>query len=69
MEDEKFNLTKRGTIQGGTISPLLAYVALHGLEQHIKEKLQEELFQYVKKEIRQYIPQKRTKNNKHNYIC
>ncbi|MGL9688727.1 MAG: hypothetical protein ACR5K6_03090 [Wolbachia sp.] len=69
MEDGKFNLTKRGTIQGGTISPLLACVALHRLEQHIKEKLQEELFQYAKKEIRQYIAQKRTKNNKHNYIC
>lgn len=49
MEDRKFKSTKYGTIQGGTISPLLACVALYGLEQNIKEKLKEELFQYAKK--------------------
>ncbi|MFP3021801.1 MAG: group II intron reverse transcriptase/maturase [Wolbachia sp.] len=48
MEDRKFEPTKCGTIQGGTISPLLANVALHGLGQHIKEKLKEELFQFAK---------------------
>ncbi|WP_264704023.1 RNA-dependent RNA polymerase family protein [Wolbachia endosymbiont (group A) of Volucella inflata] len=49
MKDKKFNPTKRGTIQGGTISPLLACVALYGLEQNIKEELKEELFQHAKK--------------------
>ncbi|WP_438456526.1 reverse transcriptase domain-containing protein [Wolbachia endosymbiont of Kerria lacca] len=49
IEDRKFSPTKRGTIQGGTISPLLACVALYGLEQNIKEELKEELFQYAKK--------------------
>lgn len=49
MEDGKFKPTKRGTIQGGAISPLLACVALSGLEQHIKEALMSELLQHVKK--------------------
>ncbi|WP_395460208.1 group II intron reverse transcriptase/maturase [Wolbachia endosymbiont (group B) of Myelois circumvoluta] len=49
MEDRKLKSTKCGTIQGGTISPLLACVALYGLEQSIKEKLKEELFQHAKK--------------------
>ncbi len=49
MEDGKFQSTKRGTIQGGTISPLLACVALHGLEQHIKKALTNELFQCMKR--------------------
>lgn len=49
MEDRKFKPTKCGTIQGGTISPLLACVALYGLEQNIKEELKEELCQHMKK--------------------
>lgn len=49
MEDRKFKPTKCGTIQGGTISPLLACIALYGLEQNIKEELKGELFQYAKK--------------------
>ncbi|WP_224721473.1 group II intron reverse transcriptase/maturase [Candidatus Wolbachia massiliensis] len=49
MENGKFQSTKRGTIQGGTISPLLACVALHGLEQHVKEALTSELFQHMKR--------------------
>ncbi|BET35044.1 MULTISPECIES: reverse transcriptase domain-containing protein [Wolbachia] len=48
MENRKFESTKRGTIQGGTISPLLACVALNGLEQYIKETLWSELLQYRK---------------------
>lgn len=39
MENNEFQPTKRGTIQGGTISPLLACIALHGLEQHIRKEL------------------------------
>lgn len=49
MEDGKLQSTKRGTIQGGTISPLLACVALHGLEQHVKKALISELFQCMKR--------------------
>ncbi|WP_220468241.1 reverse transcriptase domain-containing protein [Wolbachia pipientis] len=49
MEDGKFKPTKRGTIQGGTISPLLACVALYGLEQYVKQVLTNELFQFMKK--------------------
>ncbi|WP_264375677.1 group II intron reverse transcriptase/maturase [Wolbachia endosymbiont (group B) of Sphaerophoria taeniata] len=49
MEGRKFKPTKRGTIQGGTISPLLACIALHGLEQYIKETLISELLQHAKK--------------------
>ncbi|KLT23133.1 RNA-directed DNA polymerase [Wolbachia endosymbiont of Armadillidium vulgare str. wVulC] len=49
MEDGKLQSTKRGTIQGGTISPLLACVALHGLEQHVKKALTNELFQCMKR--------------------
>ncbi|WP_342276156.1 group II intron reverse transcriptase/maturase [Spiroplasma endosymbiont of Nebria brevicollis] len=49
MENRKFKSTETGTIQGGAISPLLACIALHGLESHIKETLADELFQYLKK--------------------
>ena len=34
--DGKFNPTEMGTPQGGVISPLLANIGLHGLEEHIK---------------------------------
>lgn len=52
MENNEFQPTKRGTIQGGTISPLLACIALHGLEQHIRKELKGDLFQYAKKKGR-----------------
>ena len=38
LEDEVFNPTEQGTPQGGVISPLLANIALHGMEQVVKEK-------------------------------
>lgn len=38
LEDDVFNPTEQGTPQGGVISPLLANIALHGMEQIIKEK-------------------------------
>ena len=34
--DGKFNPTEMGTPQGGVISPLLANIGLHGLEEHIQ---------------------------------
>ncbi|BFD47878.1 MAG: group II intron reverse transcriptase/maturase [Wolbachia endosymbiont of Sergentomyia squamirostris] len=46
IENRIFQPTKSGTIQGGTISPLLACIALHGMEQYIKEALKSELFLY-----------------------
>ncbi len=49
MENGTFQPTKSGTIQGGTISPILACIALNGLESHIKKALACELFQYVKR--------------------
>jgi RNA-directed DNA polymerase len=35
-------------VEQGVISPLLANIALHGLEYEIKKELQEDLFQYAK---------------------
>jgi len=49
MEGRKFKSTNRGTIQGGAISPLLACVALSGLEQYVREALLSELLQHMKK--------------------
>ena len=49
MEGDVFYETKAGTPQGGVISPLLANIALHGLECEIKKALQEDLLQYAKK--------------------
>jgi len=49
MEGNVFHKTKAGTPQGGVISPLLANIALHGLEHDIKKALQEDLFQHAKK--------------------
>ncbi|NEO66713.1 MAG: group II intron reverse transcriptase/maturase, partial [Moorea sp. SIO4G2] len=37
MDKGTFSPTKEGTPQGGIISPLLANIALHGMEEHIKE--------------------------------
>lgn len=37
LDDKAFSETKEGTPQGGVISPLLANIALHGLEDHLKK--------------------------------
>ncbi|KST65166.1 group II intron reverse transcriptase/maturase [Mastigocoleus testarum] len=37
-ERKGYNSTSEGTPQGGSISPLLANIALHGLEKHIENK-------------------------------
>lgn len=49
MDGEIFQPTKQGTIQGGPLSPLLANIALHELEQYIKEALADDLLQYKRK--------------------
>ncbi|MFP3024849.1 MAG: reverse transcriptase N-terminal domain-containing protein [Wolbachia sp.] len=51
MEGKVFQFTKQGTIQGGTISPLLANIALHGMECYIKKALANELFSDKKKRL------------------
>lgn len=38
LKGDVYHNTERGTPQGGVISPLLANIALHGLEKHISEK-------------------------------
>jgi RNA-directed DNA polymerase len=52
MEGEVFHKTKAGTPQGGVISPLLANIALHGLEYETKKALLENLLQHTKKKYR-----------------
>ena len=37
MDDGQFSETNEGTPQGGVISPLLANIALHGMEELVKE--------------------------------
>ena len=51
MEGKAFQPTERGTMPGGTISPLLANIALHGMEHDTKEALSEELLQFMRKRI------------------
>jgi RNA-directed DNA polymerase len=48
MEGEVFQKVRAGTPQGGVISPLLANVALHGLEYETQKALGDELFNYLK---------------------
>jgi RNA-directed DNA polymerase len=52
MEGDVFHKTNAGAPQGGVISPLLANIALYGLEYEIKKTLNEDLFQYAKKKVK-----------------
>ena len=51
IEGNVFQPTEKGTMQGGSISPLLANIALHGMEHDTKQALSEELLQLRKKKI------------------
>ncbi|HET8851102.1 MAG TPA: reverse transcriptase domain-containing protein, partial [Ktedonobacteraceae bacterium] len=42
VEQEMFHATERGTPQGGVVSPLLANIALHGMEEAIGVKYDDE---------------------------
>ena len=48
MEGIVFQKSRAGTPQGGVISPLLANIALHGLEYGTKAALKMDLFNYKK---------------------
>lgn len=48
MEGDVFVRPKRGTPQGGVISPLMANIALHGIEMDTKNALKRDLFQHLK---------------------
>jgi RNA-directed DNA polymerase len=47
-----FQKSEAGTPQGGVISPLLANIALDGMEQYVKDRLEEDLFQAQKARTR-----------------
>lgn len=63
MEGEVFNKMRAGTPQGGVISPLLANIALHGLEYELKETLFEDLLQYARQRKKRCIRRKEAKQN------
>lgn len=48
MEGDVFHTTKSGTPQGGVISPLLANIALHGMETATRKHLLDDLFRVEK---------------------
>ncbi len=48
IDKKVFTRTDKGTPQGGTISPLLANIALNGMEKDIKDALVEDIFKYMK---------------------
>jgi RNA-directed DNA polymerase len=48
MDEEGFQEIDAGTPQGGVISPLLANVALHGLEYETRKALSADIFRYMR---------------------
>ena len=48
MKNNIFHSSNKGTPQGGVISPLLANIALHGLEYDIKNAFTKDLLHYMK---------------------
>ncbi|WP_264707652.1 group II intron reverse transcriptase/maturase [Wolbachia endosymbiont (group A) of Acrocera orbiculus] len=51
MENRIYKPTESGTIQGGTISPLLACIALNGLESYLKETMADQIRSYRKEKL------------------
>jgi len=49
LDKDTFHPNEKGTPQGGIISPLLANIALHGMEVDTKHALRQELFDHMKK--------------------
>ena len=63
MEGNVFQKTNAGTPQGGVISPLLANIALHGLEHELKENLLNDLLQYAKQKRKYQVGRKNAKDS------
>jgi RNA-directed DNA polymerase len=53
LDEGVFQKSDAGTSQGGIVSPLLANIALNGVEEHVKDRLDEDLFQSTKARIKE----------------
>ncbi len=67
VEAEIFNPTNSGTPQGGTISPLLANIALDGMEQLLSQFQKVKVYEYFEKKKGKYR-KCRKKSDKYGFI-